>query len=332
MPSERMFSAIRLVNGSVGDPVLYLDYPGRDNALLFDAGDNGALSMQELADLEAVFVTHHHIDHWIGLDRILRANLDRDKTIRIFGPAGTIDRTRARIGSYEHSFFPFQKLCIELHELSPGKRKLATLECTKKFAEPEVVETAWKGPVAFETPDMTVEAVAVDHTVPCLAYAVVERKGYHPDAAKLDTGLLRPGPWVGEVLDRLRNDEPLTTKVKLKVGTFTLEELVEHGFSWSNGKRTAFVTDTQWSDDVRDSLVKLASRSWRLYCDSYYASADAKQAAKYRHMTATAAGELAKAAKVDELVLMHFAPRYAGRYQMLVDEAKQVFPRVTAIC
>jgi hypothetical protein len=27
---------------------------------------------------------------------------------------------------------------------------------------------------------------------------------------------------------------------------------------------------------------------------------------------------------------MHFAPRYAGRYEMLVEEARTIFPRVSA--
>ena len=71
MPAARCFSTLRLVNGSTGDPVLYVDSPGKDNALLFDAGDNAALSMQELGDLDAVFITHHHVDHFIGLDRIV---------------------------------------------------------------------------------------------------------------------------------------------------------------------------------------------------------------------------------------------------------------------
>ena len=44
MGSARAFSELRLVNGSAGDPVLYIDYPGGDNAILFDGGDNCSLS------------------------------------------------------------------------------------------------------------------------------------------------------------------------------------------------------------------------------------------------------------------------------------------------
>src|SRR5271155_3069584 len=93
----RTVSSFRLVNGSAGDPALYVDYPGRDDALLFDAGELASLDADRLGDLAAVFITHHHVDHFMDLDRIVRANLDRDKTLHIYGPEGTIRRVYDRI-------------------------------------------------------------------------------------------------------------------------------------------------------------------------------------------------------------------------------------------
>ncbi|MHC5540672.1 ribonuclease Z, partial [Singulisphaera rosea] len=95
-------------------------------------------------------------------------------------------------------------------------------------------------------------------------------------------------------------------------------------------RRIAYVTDTAWSDICRPHLVRLARKARRLYCDSFYSEAQATLAEKYRHMTATSAGELAQLAEVEELVLIHFATRYEGRYQSLVDEARAVFPNASA--
>ena len=330
MPA-RAFSTVRLVNGSAGDPVLYLDYPGRDNALLFDGGENCNLSKDELADLEAVFITHHHVDHFIGLDRIVRANLDTDKTLRVFGPAGTITRVFDRVKSYEYPFFPFMKLALEIHDLLPdGRTRVGLVECARRFAPPAVRELPWPGRVCLDTDELTVEAVLVDHTVPCLAFALAEKPGYHPDPAKLAGGLLRPGAWVQEVLRQLRAGVPAETLLELQGGRYSLGGLADQYFSLSAGARVAYVTDTFWSDAVRPELVKLARGAWRLYCDSFYAAAQTKDAAKHRHMLAPQAGELAKLAKVEQLVLMHFSGRYAGKYGQLVDEAAAVFPRVTA--
>lgn len=330
MGSARAFSELRLVNGSAGDPVLYIDYPGGDNAILFDGGDNCSLTMQQLGDLEAVFITHHHVDHFIGLDRIMRANIDRDKTLHLFGPETTIQKVYDRIRSYEYPFFPFQKIVVRVTELLSGRTRTALLECTKKFPEPEIREQVWRGRVCYENDAVTVEAVPVEHTVPCWAYALCEKIGFHPDPAKLAGGMLRPGNWVGDVLRKIRVGEPGSTILTIQGGSFTLDSLAENYFAESGGARVAFVTDTQWSETLRPELVKLAKGASRLYCDSFYAKKEAKGAAQYKHMMAHQAAELAKLAKVEQLVLMHFATRYAGKYEMLIDEAKEVFPRTTA--
>jgi len=330
MPAARTFSEIRLVNGSTGDPVLFIDYPGKDDAFLFDAGDLAKLDAPRLADLRAVFLTHHHIDHFVGFDRILRANLDRDKVLHVFGPADTIRRVYARVTSYEHPFFPFQKLVLEVHEVLVDRTRVALLECAKHFPEPKVEEAPWRGPLLYETEDVKVEAAHADHSVPCLSFALAEKAGYHADPAKFAAGVLRIGPWVTQALDLLRADAPGDTPVEINGGRFALAALAEGYFSVSGGGRVAYITDTAWSEASRPGLLKLAGRAKRLYCDSYYAQAQAKQAATHRHMTATQAAEVAKAAKVDELVLIHFAPRYAGRYADLVEEARAIFPKTTA--
>jgi hypothetical protein len=38
MPRPRAFRELRLLNGSAGDPFLFVDDQGRDNALLIDCG------------------------------------------------------------------------------------------------------------------------------------------------------------------------------------------------------------------------------------------------------------------------------------------------------
>src|SRR6202000_415616 len=110
-------------------PALFVDDPGRNNALLIDSGENAALGDERLGDLEAVFLTHHHIDHFIGFDRIVRANLDRDKALHVYGPEGEIRKVYQRIKSYEFPFFPFQKVVLEVVEVWPGRLRSARLEC-----------------------------------------------------------------------------------------------------------------------------------------------------------------------------------------------------------
>ena len=198
MVGPRAFRELRLVNGSTGDPAL-LSTTRVATRFLIDAGENGTLGDDRLGDLEAVFLTHHHVNHFIGFDRIVRANLDRDKALHVYGPEGTITKVYNRIKSYEYQYFPFQKIVLEVHEVWPGRLSVARLEFARRFPRPKVVEAPWTEPVVYRAEGLSVEAALVDHTVPCLAFALVEEPGTYPDPARLAAGPLPAGPWIGEV-------------------------------------------------------------------------------------------------------------------------------------
>ncbi|MFO0878882.1 MAG: MBL fold metallo-hydrolase [Gemmataceae bacterium] len=325
-----LFADVRLVNGSTGDPVLFVSFPGRQSALLFDGGDNGPLSLDQLEEVEALFLTHHHVDHFIGLDRLVRANFLSSRTLSVFGPEGTIRRIHQRLSAYVYPRFDSAKLVLRVYDLSPGKAVWADLACEKEFAPtaPQEISLAW--PRIYANDDVEVEACFTDHTIPGLAYALVEKPGYHPDPRKLQNGLLRPGKWVAEALGRLRARAKMAEMILIDGIQMPLGWLKDRFFGRSAGARIAFIVDTFYSERVGPDLVQLARKARRLYCDSYYSSAHAKQAGIHRHMLAAQAGELARLAEVEDLVLVHFSPRYAGRYHTLIEEARASFPQARA--
>ena len=75
-----------LVNGRFGDPVVYVETLFETRAILFDLGDIAALSPRKIQRLEHIFVSHAHIDHFVGFDRLLRLLIGREKTISFYGP------------------------------------------------------------------------------------------------------------------------------------------------------------------------------------------------------------------------------------------------------
>src|SRR3989304_6430742 len=89
-----------LVNGRSGDPALYVETLFEKRAVLFDLGDISNLSPRKIQRLEHVFVSHAHIAHFIGFDRLLRLLVGREKTIKLYGPKGFIEHVHHKLQGY----------------------------------------------------------------------------------------------------------------------------------------------------------------------------------------------------------------------------------------
>src|SRR5688572_8946013 len=97
LTSMQPIVSTELVNGPFGDPALFLDFRFERRALLFDLGDIAALPAKKILRLSDVFVTHAHMDHFSGFDRLLRICLGRDTDLRLYGPPGIIDKVEHKL-------------------------------------------------------------------------------------------------------------------------------------------------------------------------------------------------------------------------------------------
>jgi len=99
-PVARPILHSRLVNPPFGDPGVYVGFMFEKRGLLFDLGDLQPLSDRKLLRVRQVFVSHTHMDHFTGFDRLVRIFLGREKTLHLFGPTGFIDRVSHKLAAY----------------------------------------------------------------------------------------------------------------------------------------------------------------------------------------------------------------------------------------
>ena len=86
--------------------------------LLFDCGEGTQRQLLRsvgLLDLHAVFLTHHHAEHWLGLPGMLKSFelRDRDAPLTVYGPPGTVELMRVMRLVYGRLSYPFDVVDLE---------------------------------------------------------------------------------------------------------------------------------------------------------------------------------------------------------------------------
>jgi ribonuclease Z len=145
--------------------------------LLFDCGEGTQRQLLRsvgLADVECVFITHFHADHWLGLPGMLKsfALRDREQPLTIYGPTG-LKEMMANTRFIYGRRLPYELSVVELEPAQAAERE-----------------------------GYRVAAVPVRHrATPAVGYAIVE----DPRPGQLDPALaerlgVRPGPDFGRLV------------------------------------------------------------------------------------------------------------------------------------
>jgi ribonuclease Z len=99
-----------------GLPAVLLRRAG--DRLLFDCGEGTQRQLLRtvgLPDMQAVFLTHHHADHWLGLPGMLKSFelRDRQAPLTVYGPPGTQALMAAMRIVYGRPRYPFGVVELE---------------------------------------------------------------------------------------------------------------------------------------------------------------------------------------------------------------------------
>ncbi len=328
-----------LVNDVFGDPGLYVEVRWSSRALLFDLGDNHALGPTRLLRAMDVFVSHTHMDHFIGFDTLLRVALGRGKTLRLYGPPGLIDNVGGKLRGYTWNLVDGYPLTIEVREFHEHDTLATTFLAMEGFRPHAVSRSARPGSsnerplVVLDDPMFTVRAVSLNHRIPSFAYALQERFHVNVNKEALHEAGLPVGSWLKEVKDYLWEGRPddfqftatLFFEHRREERAFILGDIKERFVTITRGQKIVYVVDVRYDAENEANIVELAREADQFFCESPYLEADAGKAYERYHLTARQAGLMAKRANVRELTVFHFSPRYTGQGARLVDEAMIAF-------
>jgi len=202
----------RLLNGRYGDPGVYLEALHLPNAVLLDCGDLSALSPRHLLRVGALAVSHAHMDHWAGFDRLLRLLIGREKRLPVVGPAGFAERLFHRLQAYTWN----------LADRIPADLVFDVTEVTRAAVWPRTRLRLHGGfrpealPPAPAEPDgavlrlgpLRLRAAVLDHGTPSLGFAVEEATHLNVWRTKLEERRLPVGPWLAALKSAVAANRP----------------------------------------------------------------------------------------------------------------------------
>nr|CAD6437861.1 ribonuclease Z [Rhizobium sp. Q54] len=308
----------RLVNDVFGDAGLLLDFSFGRRAILFDIGDLGGLSAREIIRVRHVFVSHLHVDHFIGFDRLLRLLLHRNVDVTFFGPPGLLRAIEAKVSAYTWNLLDEDSPDFVIHACEwdfASRLTWRSFRARRRFCGGEMRDTILQSNVIHEEAGFHVEAEVLDHGTPSLAFAFQEKLRVNVHKANLEKLGLSVGPWLTRAKQLLRSGADRDTLVTTESGMpITLGELITRSAMASGpGERVVYATDLAFSDQNVARLVRLAWHADYLFIEAGFLEEDAALAASKKHLTAHQAGRIAAASSAARAVPMHFSPRYLGR-------------------
>ena len=324
-----------LVNGRYGDPAVYVETLFEKRALLFDLGEINSLSPRKVLRIDRIFVSHPHIDHFVGFDHLLRLLVGRKKSVHIYGPPGLANHVYHKLQGYRWDLVESYRddLVFVVSEfLTPQSVATTRFRLKAAFAAAPPVSSAMIDGVLSEEPTFRVSAATLEHHTPCLGFALQEAAHVNIWKSRLEQRGLPVGPWLRSLKRAIvenRADDHLIPIDGAIAAAGRIEQLgsLRDLLTVTAGQKLAYVTDVADTRANRASIIALARDADILFIEGAFAARDVEIARQRAHLTTTAAGEIAREANVKRVEPFHFSPRYAGEEQRLLQEVMLAFKR-----
>jgi ribonuclease Z len=241
-----------LVNEPFSDPGLFINFRFGRRALLFDLGDLTPLSPRQLLRVSHAFVSHAHMDHFSGFDRLLRVCLHRTMPLHLVGPTAFGDRVDHKLKAYtlnlldEHSC----DFVITAAEFN-GDRfdRVCEFRARDGFRQREVSPARLPPGTLLDEDEFRIAGVVLDHGTPCLAFAFEEKLRVNVWSEGLKLLRLPVGPWLSDAKRAVRRGAPDDSEIVIRHDqSIPLGVLKQHVLRTARGQKIAYVVDAAYDE------------------------------------------------------------------------------------
>jgi ribonuclease Z len=315
-------------SGLIDDPCLVIRDRPIHQSIMLDCGALSHVAKREMKPVRAIFVSHAHMDHFMGFDAFLRQVHASPRSIDIFGPAGFTDRVEARLHGYDWNLAEAYWCTLMVHELHREE------VLSYRFSGPDRFTRSPAGAksretVIYELNHMEVSAELLDHRIPVLAFRVRERKLFGVNLEKMAGLCLVQGDWLCELKRRFFTDWPETGPLRVlrKLHGEEREETVADArslyqriYAESSSASIGYLTDIGFHPDNADKAARFLAGVSLLVGECAFLQADLPKARSSCHLCTADLNALLERIQPRYFLPIHLSKTYLGRSDELYGE------------
>lgn len=313
---------IRQLNSPFDDSAFFLRNVYRKRAMLLDCGRLGGLNHTELLSVGDIFVSHTHMDHFYGFDRVLRGSLVADHELTVYGPEGFINNVDGKFRGYTWNLvedYTFSVKAVELH--ADGRHIVARFAPANKFVPViEALDLAVKKlppgmqavnglPVLDIGDEFLLEYEFFDHRVPSVGYRISEPTHYSVNSDKLATFGEKTGPWLGQLIKALKAEE-YSLPINVNGKEYTATELQSLLIELKPPQVITYITDCAPTAENTEKAISFARGSTLLIIEAVFLPEDREHAEYKKHLTLDISKKIFFESNSEAVRFTHFSTRY----------------------
>ncbi len=315
-----------LVNEKYEDPGLVIEVETLGDYILFDIGNIHRLDRHLIKKINKIFITHTHMDHFIGFDYLLRNKLGKAQTVEIFGISPVVDNVYCKLQGYTWNLIEFEpQIIFNVKQWNEGLFEYYSLDLKKKFAKDFLKEEKTTSDIIYENQFYRVRYAILDHKIWIMGYSFEYKDRLLFKKEKIKE-LPLEGKEFGELKEWLSDERNKNKTFKIKGKEYSYEFLKNEYTYIQRGIKISYITDVLYSEENKRKIINLVKNSDVLYCEAPFLAEDEEQASKVYHLTTRQTAEIAKEANVKKLVVFHFSRRYGKNTNKILEEIRQFFP------
>jgi ribonuclease Z len=322
----------KLINHPLGDPGVMVEFLCEHRALLFDLGDLSSITNGELLKISHVFISHTHIDHFIGFDHLLRVVFGRGKTIHLYGPENFIANVAGKLAGFTWNLADrySESVTMEVTEVHVDRLIKAKFKAIDQFKKSNEIEEPFVGGVLVDEGRFTVCAAILEHHIPCLGFALNEKDHLNIRKDRLEEMGYPTGSWLNELKKCIYERKPDEYLLQIPAGKNrsqkkSLGNLKKELVLISPGQKISYVVDTVYNEANKTRIVDLVRESDIFFCESPFLAEEEARGLERHHLTSRQAGVIAREAEVKKLNVFHFSGRHTFRTEQIIQEAEEAF-------